>query len=203
MSAEGEAAHSDEGGENYYYLPSFCDWGGQPSQVEGEWVQVGFLDPYRTVSYTTMSESDLTTEKTHTVGETTTQSIEKGFGVNIKGISASKKAESSISEQWSDTYRTEFTTKSSESTTVTVTSDDAQKAIDDGNPFLWTWQFTTTYNWNSIAVVTKTNTRAYTKNVGEPPKCVPNYGEDDTYQSCVAGGWLPGFEISSDNATVV
>jgi len=150
-----------------------------------------------------MSESTLTKEQTETVGQTVTQSMSSGFGVDVEGISASAKAENSVTNSWSNSYRTEFTTKSSETTKVTVTSADAQLAKSEGQAFLWTWQFTTTYNWNGIQVITNTNTMANTQNQGAPPKCVALGGEDDSYQSCVEGTWMPGFEPQSGNATVI
>jgi len=210
---DSQLPHSEfEGDVHYAYdLPGLCDWGAQPNKVEGRWIQWGFLDQFSSIEITTMSESDLTEEQTTTVGQTVTQSMSAGFGVDVEGISGNMNMNNEISQSWSQTYRTEFTTKSSETTKVTVTSEDAQLAKDEGQAFLWTWQFTTTYNWNGIQVITNTNTRAYTENQAHPPKCVALGGDDDSYQSCGDGTWLPGFEpssgpgfeLSSGNATVI
>lgn len=82
--------------------------------------------------------------------------------------------------------------------TVTISDQDGQTAMKEGKGFLWTWQFNTTYNWNSISVITKTDTRAYTQDIGHFPRCYPNWGTDDTYQSCVEGGDLPEASMGSD-----
>lgn len=186
-----------------YDLPELCTWGQQPNKVEGEWIAWDFLSPYASIVITTASESTLTKEQTQTVGQTVTHSMSHGMGVDVKGISASAKAENSVVDNWSSSYRTEFTTKQSDETKVTVTSADAQRAKQDQESFLWTWQFTTTYNWNAMQVITQTNTKAYTKNAGAPPKCVALGGEDESYQSCIPGAWLPGYGPQSGNATVI
>merc|ERR1712166_556396 len=142
---------------------------------------------------------------TRHVGETTTKSVQNGFSVEAKGRSLSHKVDTTTSTSWSMDFHEEFTSKSSDETKVTITDADAQKAVDDGNPMLWSWKFTTTYNWNDIDVITYTQITAYTKDtdVANAPKCYPNQGRDIHYQDCVDGGWLPGYEPTSGNETLV
>jgi hypothetical protein len=145
----------------------------------------------------------LTEERTRTVGETVTAEISAGLGVEVDGIGASAEASTSVSQTWSRTFRSEFTTKRTTESTREVSSADAQRAWAAGQSFWWTWQFTTTYNWNDIQVVTDTEKTAYTRGIGFPPKCYPDYGIDDSHQSCYQGGWLPGArEALGGNATV-
>lgn len=185
-----------------YWLPQLCDWGSKPKEVVGYWFPHDFLDEFSTRTYETMSESDLTEDVTHTVGISVTNEISKGFDVKVKvgpveaGGTAS--AKQSISENWSATYHRQFTTKSTQDYTVTISDQDGQTAMKEGKGFLWTWQFNTTYNWNSISVITKTDTRAYTQDRGHFPRCYPTWGTDDTYQSCVEGGDLPEASMGSD-----
>lgn len=147
------------------------------------------------------STSTLSASETTTVGKTVTKELSAGFSVKIKGIGGSADAKKSISTTWSHDYTEQFEKSVETCSDLTKTAEDANKLLDEDRGFVWTWQFTTTYNWNSIPVTTKTDQQAYTKNLGYPPRCYPKGGTDDSYQSCVDGYDLPG--ALSGNATVV